>query len=88
MQKEILRTVLYNKLTKEQQNQYSGGVEFALNNDEIMTDQEVLKLLNISKRTLYTWRKNGFISFFKIRSRYYYLKTLLLIDFLKIYNDK
>lgn len=87
MKQDILRTLLYNKLTEEQRQHYGGTFEITLNQEEILTDQEVQELLSISSRTLYNWRKKGAISFFKIQSRHYYLKTLLLLDFLKIYND-
>ena len=86
MEKEILRRKLYKKLTQEQQSHYNGAIEITLNDDEIMTDQQVMRLLHISQRTLYSWRKKGLISFFKIQSRYYYLRTLLYADFIKIYN--
>ena len=87
MDKEILFKMVYNKLTKVQKKQYKNSVEPTFKDDELMTDQEVMSLLQISQRTLYTWRKKGAISYFKIQSRYYYLKTLLFADFIKIYND-
>ncbi len=88
MNKEILGITLYNKLTKDQKTHYKSAMEITLNEDEIMTDQQVQKLLGIYQRTLYTWRKCGLIRYFKLRSRNYYLKTLLLLDFIEITNEQ
>lgn len=87
MRKEVLRKIIYSQLTEEQQNLYGTTFVITLDEEEILTDQHLLKLLSISPRTLYNWRKKKVIGFFKICSRYYYLKTLLLHEFASKYND-
>ena len=54
---------------------------------DILTDQDVKKIFGISDRTLANHKKKGLISYFKLGSKTLYLKPILMMDILKIYND-
>ncbi|RKE79565.1 helix-turn-helix domain-containing protein [Epilithonimonas arachidiradicis] len=54
---------------------------------DLLTDKDVLKLFGISERTLSNHKKKGLISYFKMGSKTMYLKPILMMDILKIYND-
>jgi len=54
---------------------------------DLLTDEDVKKIFGISDRTLANHRKNGVISYFKLGSKTLYLKTILMLDILKVYND-
>lgn len=54
---------------------------------DLMTDKEVEKIFGISSRTLSNHRKKGLIKYFKMGSKTMYIKQILTMDILKIYND-
>ncbi len=54
---------------------------------DLLTDQHVQKMFGISYRTLCNHRKKGRITCFKMGSKTLYLKPILLLDILRIYND-
>lgn len=54
---------------------------------DVYTDKQVEKIFGISYRTLCNHRKKGLISYFKMGSKTLYLKPVLMMDILKIYND-
>ncbi|OFM81824.1 helix-turn-helix domain-containing protein [Weeksella sp. HMSC059D05] len=54
--------------------------------DDILSDEEVMKILKISKRSLFEYRKKGFIQFIKIGGRYYYIRLILYLDLLQLYQ--
>lgn len=58
-----------------------------ISKEDLMTDQDVAELFGVSVKTLDTYRRNGEIKFFKLGGRNYYLRSLLLLDILKKYND-
>ncbi len=46
--------------------------------DLYLTDEEVIKYLKISKKSLYNWRADGLVSFILVRGQYRtYLPTLI-----------
>lgn len=55
--------------------------------EEILTDEDVMKILKISKRTLFKYRKEGKINYFKLGSRTYYLRPVLFLNMLRLYDD-
>lgn len=54
--------------------------------DDILSDEEVMKILKISKRSLFEYRKKGFLQFIKIGGRYYYIRLFLYLDLLQLYH--
>lgn len=54
---------------------------------DILTDEDVRKIFGISARTLANHKKKRLISYFKMGSKTLYLKPILMMDILKIYND-
>ena len=88
MKKDPLKLALLKKLLEEASDlELKDRMGIELNEDEVMLDSDVMELLKISPRTLYTWCEEEYIRFCKIKGRYYYLKSILLLDLLKIYND-
>ena len=54
---------------------------------DVYDDKQVAEIFRISSRTLVNHRKKGLISYFKMGSKTLYLKKILMLDILKIYND-
>jgi hypothetical protein len=50
----------------------------------LLTDEDVMQLLKISKKTLYNYRKKGIISYIPILGRYYYYLPYLIKDLLEL----
>ncbi|MEW6419078.1 MAG: helix-turn-helix domain-containing protein [Nitrospirota bacterium] len=57
-------------------------METTINNKEILTEQELQKLLGVSRTTLWKLRKNGHLPYTKIGREYRYLKSEI-IEWLK-----
>ena len=64
-----------------------GWISLTLTKEELMNDQEVADLFGISIRTLQTCRQKGEIKYFKLGNRYYYIRSIILLDILRRYND-
>ena len=58
-----------------------------LDNKEILNDHDMMKLLGVSNRTLCSYRKKNIIPYFKVGGRCMYLRSMLIMTFLKINND-
>ncbi len=60
--------------------------------DSFLDNQELIKLLNISKRTAQSWRDEGKISFSQIGSKIYYkmsdVQKLLETNYRKAFSKK
>jgi hypothetical protein len=60
--------------------------------ETFLDNQELLKLMNISKRTAQTWRDEGKISFSQINSKIYYrmsdVQKLLDANYKKAFNPR
>ena len=54
--------------------------------DDILCDEEVMKILKISKRSLFDYRKKGLLQYIKIGGRYYYIRLFLYLDLLQLYQ--
>ncbi len=64
-----------------------GWISLTLTKEELMNDQEVADLFGISIRALQTCRQKGEIKYFKLGNRYYYIRSIILLDILRRYND-
>ena len=78
---QVLRTVL---------NDYreASNLEFTLNTETVLLEEDVCRLLRISPRTLRTYRKKGYIRSIQIEGRNYFLRPVLFLDFLSMYDKK
>jgi 3-methyladenine DNA glycosylase Tag len=60
--------------------------------ETFLDNQELIRLMNISKRTAQTWRDEGKISFSQINSKIYYrmsdVQKLLDANYKKAFNPK
>lgn len=60
---------LYDKLDKIEKFLKS---EYRHTDDPILSTEQVISFLNVSRRTLQTWRDNGIIQFAAIQNKFYY----------------
>lgn len=58
-----------------------------LDHSQILTDQDLCKLLKISKRTLHRYCKNGMLPYFKIGKSYLYLKNDVYYKIIEVQNS-
>ena len=56
--------------------------------DIFFDNQEMMKLMNISKRTLQEWRDTNYIGFFKLRNKFYYSLADVQLLMKANYNPK
>lgn len=49
---------------------------------DVLTDEDLVKMLKVSKRTIYTWRSEGKIAYSQVGKFIFYTKTDV-INFLK-----
>jgi len=55
-----------------------------LDKEHLLEEAEVCKLLNVTPRTILTYRKQRYFRYIKIGGRVYYIKFLLFLDLLKL----
>jgi len=69
--KEIIGDCVRNELQKDSAGKITST-------DELIKAEDAIKILKISKKTLFIWRKSGRIPFYRISSRIYFKKSELL----------
>jgi len=79
MQEQLLRQ--YEELL------LANNSEAVVTPEQILTDEEVQSLFKITRRTLYRYRKQGKIHYFKLGNRSYYFRPILFLNMLKLYQD-
>ena len=62
-------------------------LEINLEDSEVMMDEDVMQLLKISERTLRNYRKHHYLQFIKLKGRYYYLRSVLFMNLLSLYEQ-
>jgi len=86
--KPVITKAMQEQLLKEYEElllaNNSGG---AVTPEQILTDEEVQLLFKITRRTLYRYRKEGKIHYFKLGNRSYYFRPILFLNMLKLYQD-
>lgn len=60
--------------------------ELIFTEDDILSDEQVMDILKISKRSLFEYRKKGFVKFIKVGGRHYYIRLFLYLDLLQLYH--
>lgn len=86
--KNVITKAMQEQLLKEYEELLlANNSAVAVTPEQILTDEEVLKVFKISIRTLYRYRKEGKINYFKLGSRSYYFRPLLFLNMLKLYQD-
>ena len=58
------------------------SMDFILDRDQIYTEEEVCRMLQVTPRTLRSYRKNNKLHYIRLGGRIYYSKLLLHIDIL------
>lgn len=86
--KNVITKAMQEQLLKEYEELLlANNSVVAVTPEQILTDEEVLKVFKISIRTLYRYRKEGKINYFKLGGRSYYFRPLLFLNMLKLYQD-
>jgi predicted DNA-binding transcriptional regulator AlpA len=68
--KESIRSIVRELMPQQKKN--SKNIQTT---DDLLTDEETLKLLKCSKQALWNWRKNGILPSYRLGNRVYYKKS-------------
>lgn len=77
---------LFQQWIKELNNFQEGvvSINIALNNEQLLSEDKVCKLLGVCNRTMRRYRQNHLLHYIKISKQIYYLKFVLINDLIAL----